>query len=271
MNQDREHSSYEVSVDPAVEPMPEPILDPITDPVVEPSLEPIIDSVTDLAEKIPEAILHLRQSVQAGLPWYQALLESVSLWTLPREVFQSRSYQYLIQGEALDWLLLAERLLTEIEGAAPVEDKEALIFSGKLPEAVTPELFKEWIGGTKHRAYLNYWYGVVVEEALQLAVEEHIRKQHRARCYPDSEDLIEEAFTHLYGANRDILLEEFRTATQIPTSQHLTLTNLKEFTYWLSKRRFHMWDPARVASDTRRGIHRLELLEQAEEPALEHA
>ncbi|MFQ6025951.1 MAG: hypothetical protein ACE5Q6_00390 [Dehalococcoidia bacterium] len=229
------------------------------------------EPVTDLAEKTPEAILHLRQAVQSGVPWCQALLEAIALWTLPREVYQSRTYQYLIQGEALDWLLLAERLCAELEGAVPAEAQEELLFCGKLPEEITQEDFKELIGGTKHRAYLNYWYGVVVEEALQLAVEEEVRKRHRARCYPDSEDLIEEAFTHLYGANRDALLEEFRRVAQLTTEQHLTLTNLKEFTYWLSKRRFHMWDPARVASDTRKGIRRLEMLEQAAEPVMEPA
>jgi hypothetical protein len=229
------------------------------------AFEPVID----LVERPPDAILHLRQAVRAGVPWCRALLEAIALWTLPREVFRSRTYQYLIQGEALDWLLLAERLCEELDGAAPAEAKESLLFSGQLPEDLTPEDFKELIGGTKYRAYLNYWYGVEVEEALQLAVEEDVRKRHRARCYPDSEDLIEEAFTHLYGANRQDLLAEFCLSARIAPGQPLTLTNLKEFTYWLSKRRFNLWDPARVASDTRRGIRRLELLQQVTTPVLE--
>jgi hypothetical protein len=35
---------------------------------------------------------------------------------------------------------------------------------------------------------------------------------------------------------------------------------MKEFTYSLFKRRVNMWDPARVASDTRKGLEKLESL-----------
>jgi hypothetical protein len=228
---------------------------------------------TELAEKVPEAVDYLKSAVRAGVPWHQALIEAVGLWTQPQEVYQGRTYQYLIQGEAFDWLLLAERLCAELDGAVPADEKERLLFHGRLPEEAPRESFRELMGATKHRAYLNYWYGVVVEEALQLAVEEEVRKRHRARCYPDSEDFVEEAFTHLYGKTRHELLEEFRQQT--PASGpgkksrrelRLSLTELKEFTYWLFKRRISMWDPARVASDTRKGIRRLQQLEENQEP-----
>ena len=216
----------------------------------------------DLVEPVPEAVAHLQAAIRSGVPWHQALLEAVGLWTLPQEVYQDRTYQYLIQGEALDWLLLAERLCCEVDGLIPTEEKEELLFHGKLPDEVSPELFRELIGSTKYSAYLNYWYGVVVEEALQLVVEEEVRKRYRARGYPDSEDFLEEVFTHLYDATRTVLLAEFRRAVHIPPRRHLSLSELKVFNYWLFKLRIEKWDPARVASDTRRGIKRLELLEQ---------
>jgi len=228
---------------------------------------------TELAEQVPEAVAHLKSAVRAGTPWHQALMEAVGLWTQPQEVYRGRTYQYLIQGEAFDWLLLAERLCAELDEAVPADEKEQLLFYGRLPEEASQESFRELMGSTKHRAYLNYWYGVVVEEALQLAVEEEVRKKHRARCYPDSEDFVEEAFTHLYGKTRIALLEEFRQQSQISGSGkngrkelRLSLTELKEFTYWLFKRRIGMWDPARVASDTRKGIRRLRQLEENQEP-----
>ena len=215
---------------------------------------------TDLAEPVPAAAAHLKAAVRSGVPWHLALLESIGLWTLPEEVFQERTYQYLIRGEAFDWLLLAERLCAELDGIIPAEEREQLLFYGKLPEEVEPEVFRDGLGSTKHRAFLNYWYGVVVEEALQLAVEEDVRKRHLARCYSDSEDLVEEAFTHLYGDTRTTLFEEFRRQDKIPSRRSLALTDLKEFTYWLFKRRLSLWDPARVASDTKKGIRRLRQL-----------
>ena len=228
------------------------------------------DDVTAvLAETAPDAVIHLRTAVSRGVPWPRALLEAIALWTLPEEVYQERTYRYLVGGEALDWLTLAERLVPEIEEYIPAADLERLLFEGKLPEDVTPEELKEWMGGNKHRAYLNYWYGVVVEEALQQSVEDDVRKREKARCYPDHEEMVEEAFSHLYGKTRAELLKEYRTEAKITWHAPLTLVDCKEFTYWLSKRRFNLWDPARVASDTRKGIRYLTYLEQIPGPLVE--
>ncbi|MFB3092422.1 MAG: hypothetical protein ACE1ZD_04400, partial [Dehalococcoidia bacterium] len=48
---------------------------------VETSVEPLVESSEDLAQQIPEAVLHLQQALFAGVPWHQALLEAVGLWT----------------------------------------------------------------------------------------------------------------------------------------------------------------------------------------------
>ena len=74
--------------------------------------------------------------------------------------------------------------------------------------------------------------------------------------------MIEEAFTHLYGETRSVLMDVFRRQEHIHRGKSLTLTTLKQFTYWLFKLRVEMWDPARVASDTRKGLRRLSQLEQ---------
>jgi len=217
---------------------------------------------TALNGHAPEAVLHLKSAVQSGSHWQQALLEAIGLWTLPDEEYRGRTYHYMIQGEAFDWLVLAERLCAELDGFIPAEEKERLLFHGKMPEPVEPEAFRDLLGTSKYRGYLNYCYGVVVEEALQLGVEEDVRKRHKARGYSDSEDMVEEAFTHLYGETRTGLLDEFRRKEHLHRGKNLTLDNLKQFTYWLFKRRVEMWDPARVASDTRKGLRRLRQLEQ---------
>ena len=218
----------------------------------------------------PDAVLHFRAAVAAGAPWHRALLEAMALWTLPEESYGGRRYKYLLQGEAFDWLLLAERLcdaIDDAEGAVPAEAKERLLFTGRLPEPMEEDEFRDLIGVTKHRAYLNFHYGVVLEEALQLAAEEEARKRHMARCFTDTEDLVEEAFRQLYQKSRSELLEEFRTGARMDRRRGMNLTDLKEFTYWLHKRRIDLWDPARVASDTRKAITRLEKLRSNAEDA----
>ena len=225
-------------------------------------VNPAVAVVEDaLTQRTPEALRHLRAAVRSGVPWHQALLQAVGLWTIPEEVYEDRTYKYLIQGEAFDWLVLAERLCAELDGYIPAEDRELLLFQGRLPAEVTPENFKELLGANKYSGYLNYCYGVVVEEALQLAVEEEVRKRHRARGYSDSEDLVEEAFALLYGDTKTALLDQFRKKELQHRRRSLTLANVKQFTYWLFKLRVNMWDPARVASDTRKGLRRLRSLE----------
>ncbi len=207
-----------------------------------------------------DAISHFRTAVKAGRPWPLALLEAVGMWTIASEEHEGRTYSYLLQGEAFDWIVLAERLCADIDGLVPTNEKEDLLFGGPLPEEVDDRSFKNLIGSSKHQAVLNFWYGVVVEEALQLAVEEEVRKRHLAKGYADREDLVEEAFTILYQETRTNLARQFLKSKGSPTRRSMSLTELKEFTYSLFKRRVELWDPARVASDTRKGLERLKRL-----------
>ena len=216
---------------------------------------------------LPEALQHFRAALAAGAPWRRALLEAMALWTLPAETFQGRTNKYVIGGEAFDWLLLAQRLCAGADGAVPAEQEESLLFEGRLPEGMDDEEFRDLLGPSKYRAYLNYHYGVVLEEALQLDAEEEARKRHVARGYTDNEELVEEAFVHLYAKSRTELLDQFRRESGMDRRRGLSLTDLKEFTYWLHKRRIRQWDPARVASDTRKAINRLESLRFTAEDA----
>ncbi len=211
--------------------------------------------------KNEEAIVRsLLEAVRGGQPWHLALLEAIGSWTLPEEEYRGRRYRYLIQGEAFDWVLLAERLCCEMDGLVPVEELELLFFEGELPVQITTTQFKELVGYNKYRALLNYWYGVVVEEALQLVVEEEVRKRYRSRGLPDSEELVEEAFVSIYGDTCISLLNVFRQEMTYPPGNPLGITELKEFTYWLFKGRVKGCEPARVASDTRKGLQRLSRL-----------
>ena len=223
--------------------------------IIEPSGE------TAIAQAVPEAILYLRAALAAGAPWRQALLEALGRWTLPEETFEGRKYRYLLLGEAFDWLVLAERLCADVDGAIPAEEKENFLFSGEIPDTVDEDQFRDYLGPSKYRAYMNFRYGVVLEEALQLVAEEEVRKLHLSRSYAGTGELTEESYTRLYQKPRSELLKTFQKETKKDRRRNLSLSDLKEFTYWLHKRRIKLWDPARVASDTKKAIKRLDLLE----------
>ena len=228
------------------------------------AVEVVAEAPMGLAMEEPEVVRRMKEAVLSGAEWHVALLEAVGKWTLPEEEYRGRKYVYLVQGEAFDWLLLAERLCCELDGLVPEEEKELLLFQGKLPRQMKAQEFQELLGYNKHRAHLNHWYGVVVEEALQLAVEEEVRKQHRARGFSDSEDLVEEAFLRLYEGTRTDLFREFLKERSESIREMHSLAQIVEFTYWLFKRRLRIWDPARVASDTRKGLEKLQGLRASE-------
>ena len=213
--------------------------------------------------RTPDAALYFREQLAAGAPWHRALLEAMGRWTLPEETWQGRRYKYIVGREAFDWLLLAERLCAVAPDDIPWEEAELLLFHGILPEPIESDELRSLLGASKHQGYLNYYYGIVLEEALQLAAEETIRKRHIARGYTDSEELVEDAFRHLYNDSRANLLDEYRRLVGTAQLLSMSLTDLKEFTYWLHKRRVNYWDPARVASDTRLAIRRLAALQES--------
>jgi 8-oxo-dGTP pyrophosphatase MutT (NUDIX family) len=210
-----------------------------------------------------QALSAFREALSEGGDWFGALLDAVAHWDAPEETVDGRRYRYLIAGEAFDWLLLAERLCEAADGAIPPDEKEALLFFGRPPRELDDEEFKRSIGTAKHRAHLNYLYGVLVEEALQLTVEEEVLKEQRSRVWNAGESIERQVFERVYGRSRDELLCAFREERSLPPGDRLSYADLREFTYWLFKFRVRDLDPARVASDTRKALAQLSQLEEA--------
>jgi len=208
-----------------------------------------------------EAVRHLEQAIASGKHWYISLLEAVGLWTDAEEIHNGRHYRYLIAGEAFDWLLLAERLCQAVDGLLPGDEKIAFLFQGKPPLNLSKDKFRKLIGSGKYHQYLNYFYGVTVEEAIILAVHDKVRKERRTAGYTKEHDITNEVYRRIYGATRAELLRHFRRENGYLQARSISLTELKEFTYWLFKYRLKECDKARMASDTKKGLERLQQLE----------
>ncbi len=200
------------------------------------------------------AIKHLEQAIASGQYWYIALLEAIGLWDTTEETHNERTYLYLIDGEAFDWLLLAERLCQAVHGLLPDDEETTLLFYGEPPLDLPTEKFKELIGSAKYHQYLNYFYGITVEEAVIWAVQEEVRKERWIAGYYKEQDVTNEASRRIYGTTKAVLLRRFRRAKGYAQLKSTTLTELKEFTYWLFKYRLKQCDKARVASDTKKAL-----------------
>jgi hypothetical protein len=214
----------------------------------------LVKTSSSLAED-DRAIRHLQQAIAMGQHWYLALLEAIGLWTRAEETRNGRTYCYLVAGEAFDWLLLAERLCETVDSLLPQDEKVALLFHGEPPLHLSPEKFKELIGSAKYHQYLNYFYGITVEEASVRAVEEEVHKERLASGYFRYQDATNEAYRRIYGATKAILLKHFRRDKGYPQLKSISLTELKEFTYWRFKYRLDHCEKAKVASDTKKALH----------------
>ena len=212
---------------------------------------------TALTIKDSEAIAYLKQAIAAGEPWNLALLGAMGRGGSPEEERNGRHYQYLISGEAFDWLLLAERLCEEVDGLIPAAEKESLLFYGRPPLLLPVDQVKDLIGDVKYRQYLNYFYGVTVEMALILAVQGEVRKERWMLGLGKEEETIDEVYRRIYGTTRSVLLRRFRKERGYSHLKSIGISELKEFTYYLFKYRLDHCEKSKVASDTKKGLEQL--------------
>jgi 8-oxo-dGTP pyrophosphatase MutT (NUDIX family) len=216
-------------------------------------------------EEAVEPVAHFLGALDAGDHWFEALMQAIALWEQPTETVDGRQYRYLVGGEAFDWLLLAERLLAVAGERIPPEEGERLLFEAQPPRPLDDARLRELIGMSKHRAHLNYLYGVTVEEALQYAVELDVTKERRTVAIDDGREdppVLDPVFERIYGAPRLALLRQFREEERLPRAPAIALSELREFMYWLFRYRVKNQEPARVASDTRKALAQLSAMEE---------
>ncbi|MDG0866218.1 hypothetical protein [Candidatus Lucifugimonas marina] len=230
-------------------------------------------TVESLAREARAVISRLKTDLEpieiGGERWKLTILETIAKWPLASEKHAGEVLVYLIGGEAFDWRLLAQRLLEEC-GSSIEEDKwrewlsDPVLFAGfEEPE------FMRAVGVDKGRAHLSYFYGVTVEQALIGAVEEEVTHRRVAAGRQLSDQSLETAYETLYGNTRDQLWEVFKLEVGITAprdgwrhrDEH-TLGSEDAFTYWLFKLRMERSDPAKIASDTRKGLAKLERMRQ---------
>ncbi|MEA1872211.1 MAG: hypothetical protein U9M91_02300 [Chloroflexota bacterium] len=204
-----------------------------------------------------QAIQGLKSAIAEGRNWYVALLEAVRLWRSPEEDYDGRHYQYLVGNEAFDWLVLTERLCEELDGLIPEKERTNLLFFDTPPIKLSKDEFKNLIGASKYQAHLNYFYGILVERFLILAVTEEIRKKKRVLGLNNDNGVVDEAYQCIYGATQFALLKQFRKERHNPQLRSISLSELNEFTYWLFKYRIKNRDKSCMASDTKKALTKL--------------
>ena len=205
----------------------------------------------------------MANSIKDSIPWPNALLNTISNWRTPEETFQDKKYQYFISEEAFDLFLLAERICTctKIKNLIPSDEIINLIVHNKFPSDFDYNQIKAILGFEKYRAHMNFFYGITVEEALQLATELEIYKNKTSAGISNFIVTSEEIFNKIYGDSDLNLIKQFFKSKNNRSKKKFTLTEYKELTYWLFKYRIRNSDKAKLASDTKKAIKQLKLME----------
>lgn len=216
------------------------------------------------------AISRLKSDIDSSEnDWKLTVLEAIAEWPLANENVEGEKFEYLIGGEAFDWRLLAQRLLGECGSAIPDETlwewlSDPVLFAGfEEPD------FMRAVGVDKFRAHLSYFYGVTVEQTLLAAVEEEVTHRRVGNGRQLSDHSLEQAHRLLYGEEREQLWAVFKLEAGLGAAREgwrhrdeHSLGSEDAFTYWLFKLRMKRSDPAKVASDTRKGLSKLERMRQ---------
>ena len=211
----------------------------------------------------------LERSGSTEEQWKLSVLETIAKWPLANENVAGEQLDYLIGGEAFDWRLLAQRLLNECGTVIESETwwewlSDPVLFAGfEEPE------FMRLVGVDKFRSHLSYFYGITVEQSLIVAVEDEIIHRRVGDGRQLNDHSLELAYETLYGNTRDQLWEVFKLEVGMKPlregwrhrDEH-SIASEDAFTYWLFKLRMEQSDPARIASDTRKGLAKLERMRQ---------
>lgn len=208
--------------------------------------------------------------------WKAALLEAMAQWPLAGEDAGGQRFDYLTGGEAFDWRLLAIRFARAVGDVLPLPSLEVWLNDPDPAGGFAEAEFTRLLGGEKYRSHLNFFYGVTVERALVAAVEAEITKRRVALGVSATEHSRDEAFERLYEASYEALWSEFcaedkklKRGKSGPKRDQASLADMDAFTYWLFKRRMKRMDPARLASDTRKGLTQLERMRVAHDRRLQ--
>jgi len=200
-----------------------------------------------------------KKAVLGGEHWYIALLSSLKYWHIETEISARKNHVYLICGEAFDHLLVCQRLLKKAikEEVVPKNEVKKFLFNAQAPIILESTQLVYVLGEKRLKECLNFFYGVTTEEALQLAVKDEVRKETQTLGPHNEVWINNEAFRRIYGKNLDYLLDEYRLLKK-KSGEHFTTEDLKEFTYFLFKFRIKNSDKAKTASDTKKGLDKLQ-------------
>ena len=209
----------------------------------------------DLPQKEQEILRLLKMNLKNGEDARKSLFSASAKWSLSEEVINDAHHCYILAGEAFDLVSLMNRLAGECEDVIPREDLADALFVDEYALIMLNETLRTALGSVKYNQYLNYFYGIILEEILIFATEDEVQKMYTSNGFRNVAKETDIAFSRLYGANERTLLDRYCAELgQGPIKGYMTVIQKQEFTYWLFKLRMRSAEPAKAASDVSKAL-----------------
>ena len=188
-----------------------------------------------------------------GENWKNVVLEVIKIWSIPEEKKGNHKLTYLISDEAFNWVRLAIRIVNSSNIEVPEDEIREFLFSGFLPNTLSEYEFKSKIGDSKFKGWQNYYYGIIVEQAVIELTKMNIMKKVFSTGINISEERLDIVFDEIYGNSFEVLWKDFNLNTSgVNRKYYLPKTTgeseSEEFIYWLFKRRLSKSTPEVFAS-----------------------
>jgi len=214
----------------------------------------------DLSSSEVETLDKLRLELQTGKDTIRALIIASAKWPLSEEVIEDSHYRYILAEEAFDLFSLINRLAGDCKDVISSTHLMDAVFVDEYDLVTSCEYLRIELGGVKYSQYLNYFYGVLLEEILLFATEDEVRKMYTSNGFRNAAQETDIAMIRLYGANERALLNRYCIETGFePIKDEMDVTQKKEFTYWLFKFRMRWAEPAKAASDVSKALNYMQL------------
>ena len=214
---------------------------------------------------IEKVIFRLDENISKDCEnWQKLLFDVIRDWGLSKEKFSTNQINYLIGGEAFNWKTLAVRIASQSKYLSKYEKFWNWIIESGSDGDIPEKELKDLLGYEKYRAHLSYFYGVIVEQALISSVEDSQVKKIISAGILSNEEEINSVYNIIYGDTREHLWQIFRMEYQIDIlNTSFTISDEESFIYWLFKLRLQNSDPARIASDTKQGLIKLQQIKNS--------
>ena len=184
----------------------------------------------------------------------------INFFSKLKEIPYRKINETFISKEAFNWKLSLKLYYSEFRNLYQIDD---FLFTPHDFNEKERVKIKNLMGAKLYSAHLNYFYGIVVENAIREILRLEIEKKRGYHNYENYSEINDNVFELIYKKKNKDLWAEFCSYERLRAKSYYVPNKIysleyDSFTYWLSKKRIKLCTPELNASLISRGLSYLE-------------